>query len=180
MAGVAEEAFPRSVVPGVVAHRGERVISSFTWGFTPDDGPGKTGHNARLETAADRPAWRDAYARARLILPVAAFVEGRAWFRPVNTNHLAIAGLYRLGPATAEGPVRRATMLTRAADSTVAEYHERMPVLLPADLVDQWLALEEMPIDRLLTEVTALAPEPLARKPTAGADQPSLLDGDFG
>ena len=60
-----EEAFPRSVVPGLVLHKGERVISSFSWAFF-DDG---TGHNARLETAADRPAWRDAYASARLVLP---------------------------------------------------------------------------------------------------------------
>ena len=103
-----EEAFPRSVVPGLVLHKGERVISSFSWAFF-DDG---TGHNARLETAADRPAWRDAYASARLVLPLARFVEGRAWFADPSGRPLAVAGLYRLGalpvascrPPAASGP----------------------------------------------------------------------------
>ena len=43
-AALPDEAFPRSVVPGLVLHKGERVISSFSWAFF-DDG---TGHNARL------------------------------------------------------------------------------------------------------------------------------------
>jgi putative SOS response-associated peptidase YedK len=54
------------------------VISAFRWGFFEDN----SGHNARLETAPSRPAWRDAYAGARLVLPLAAFVEGRAWLPP--------------------------------------------------------------------------------------------------
>src|SRR5438067_11930060 len=108
---VAEEAFPGSVVPGLVLHNGERVVSSFAWAFF-DDG---TGHNARLETAAERPAWRDAFASARLLLPLAAFVEGRTWFRPAAGGPLAVAGLYRRSPAGTD-PARRATMLTRPAD----------------------------------------------------------------
>ena len=75
-AALAEEAFPGSVVPGLVLHKEERVVSSFLWAFF-DDG---TGHNARLETAPERPAWREAYASARLVLPLGRFVEGRAWF----------------------------------------------------------------------------------------------------
>ncbi|MDQ1504385.1 MAG: response associated peptidase, partial [Actinomycetota bacterium] len=239
---LAEEAFPRSVVPGLVLHKDERVVSSFTWGFF-DDG---TGHNARLETAADRTAWRDAFASARLVLPLARFVEGRAWFSDASGGPLAVAGLYRLGalppadsagpptagrlglsgprrpdrpptdgpsglsdprrpdrpatdgrsglsdprrpdrPATdgrsghprrparrptgarlslpdppgspgdrpggptappmASRPARRATMLTRPADDLVAPFHDRMPVILPADLIGPWLAGEPVPL----------------------------------
>ncbi len=139
-AAVAEEAFPRSVVPGLVLHKGERVISSFSWAFF-DDG---TGHNARLETAAERPAWRDAYASTRLVLPLARFVEGRAWFAGPGNRPLAVAGLYRLGPLSprAEGPAgppRRATMLTRPADDVVEPFHDRMPVILQTDLIGPWL-----------------------------------------
>jgi putative SOS response-associated peptidase YedK len=99
-AAIAEEAFPKSVVPGLVLHKKERVISAFSWAFF-DDG---TGHNARLETASDRPAWRDAYHSARLVLPVARFVEGRAWFSDAGGGSLAVAGLYRLGALPAGGP----------------------------------------------------------------------------
>jgi len=164
-----EESFPRSVVPGLVLHKGERVVSSFSWGFFDD----RTGHNARLETAADRPAWRDAYASARLVLPLVRFVEGRAWFSAASARPLAVAGLYRLGGGG--GPVRRATMLTRPADEAVAPFHERMPVVLPADLIGPWLAGEPVPLARLLAESPALTVEPLTRPGPPPPEQPSLL-----
>lgn len=178
-AAVAEEAFPKSVVPGLVLHKGERVVSSFSWAFF-DDG---TGHNARLETAADRPAWRDAFASARVVLPLARFVEGRAWFSETAGRTLAVAGLYRLcrgslvkppslGGLPGGGPPRRATMLTRPAEDVVAPFHERMPVILPADLVGPWLAGEPVPIGRLLGEAPVLVAEPLSRP---GPEQPTLL-----
>ena len=161
---LADEAFPKSIVPGVLLHNGERVVSSFSWAFF-DDG---TGHNARLETAADRPAWREAYASTRLVLPLARFVEGRAWFSAASGGPLAVAGLYRLGR------VRRATMLTRPADDVVAPFHERMPVILPADLVGPWLAGDGVPVEGLLRHSPALDVEPITR---AGPppDQLSLL-----
>jgi putative SOS response-associated peptidase YedK len=164
-AALAEEAFPRSVVPGLVLHKGERVVSSFTWAFF-DDG---TGHNARLETAADRPAWRDAYASARLVLPLARFVEGRAWFSDDSGRPLAVAGLYRLALP------RRATMLTRPADDVVAPFHERMPVILPADLIGPWLAGEPVATARLLAESPVLTAESLTRPGPPPPEQATLL-----
>jgi putative SOS response-associated peptidase YedK len=167
-AAIAEEAFPKSVVPGLVLHKGERVVSSFSWAFF-DDG---TGHNARLETAADRPAWRDAYAAARVVLPVARFVEGQAWFSEAAGHTLAVAGLFRLGALPSGGPPRRATMLTRPADDVVAPFHERMPVILPADLIGPWLAGEPVPVARLVDESPVLVAETLSRP---GPEQPTLL-----
>ena len=167
-APVVEEAFPKSVVPGLVLHRGERIVSSFSWAFF-DDG---TGHNARLETAADRPAWRDAFASARVVLPLARFVEGRAWFADSAGRTLAVAGLFRLGGLPGGGPPRRATMLTRPAEDVVAPFHERMPVILPVDLIGPWLAGESLPIGRLLDEAPVLVAEPLSRP---GPEQPTLL-----
>ena len=168
---LADEVFPRSVVPGLVLHKGERVVSSFSWAFF-DDG---TGHNARLETAADRPAWRDAYTSARLVLPLTRFVEGRAWFSDPTGRPLAVAGLYRLGALPAGGPPRRATMLTRPADDAVAPFHERMPVILPTDLIAPWLAGEPVPLARLLGESPILTAEPLTRPSPPPPEQPSLL-----
>ena len=174
-----DEAFPRSVVPGVVLHKGERFISSFSWAFF-DDG---TGYNARLETATDRPAWRDAYASARLVLPLARFVEGRAWFADPTGRPLAVAGLYRLGalpaagaaPVVGIGPPRRATMLTRPADDVVGPYHDRMPVVLPRELIGPWLAGEAVSAARLLAESPALIVEPVSRPGPPPPEQPSLL-----
>ena len=169
-AAIAEEAFPKSIVPGLVLHKGERVVSSFSWAFFGDG----TGHNARVETAADRPAWRDAFASARVVLPLVRFVEGRAWFAEAAGRTLAVAGLYRLGALPGGGPPRRATMLTRPANDVVAPFHERMPVILTPDLIAPWLAGDPVSMDRLVAEAPVLLAEPLSRP---GPEQPSLLDG---
>ena len=170
-AALPEEAFPRSVVPGLVLHKAERVVSAFSWAFF-DDG---TGHNARLETASERPAWRDAFTSARIVLPLTRFVEGRAWFSAASGRPLAVAGLYRLGALPSGGPPRRTTMLTRPADDVVAPFHERMPVVLPPDLITPWLAGEAVPLDRLLTEAPVLTAEPLIRPGPPPPEQSSLL-----
>ncbi len=164
-AALAEEAFPGSVVPGLVLPKGERVVSSFTWGFF-DDG---SGHNARLETAPDRPAWREAFTSARLVLPLARFVGGRAWFAGPSGAPLAVAGLYRITAG------RRATMLTRPADDVVAAFHDRMPVILPTDLIVPWLAGEPLPATRLLRESPVLEAAPLTRPGPPPPDQLTLL-----
>jgi hypothetical protein len=151
VAGVSEQAVPGTLVPAVVVHRQERVVSSFTWGFF-DDG---TGHNARLETAGERPAWRDAFISARLVLPLAAFVEGGAWFSAADRAALAVAGLYHFSNGG-----RRATMLTRSADGVVVPFHNRMPVILPADLIEGWLAGDQLDVARLLADSPPLVPVP--------------------
>jgi len=53
----------------------------------------------------------------------------------------------------------------------VAPFHERMPVILPADLIGPWLAGEAVPVARLLGESPALAAEPLTRPGPPPPDQ---------
>lgn len=163
--GVSEEAYPGAVVPAVVRQGADRVVSSFRWGFFEDD----TGHNARLETAPARPAWREAYESARLVMPLRAFVEGRAWFRPEHGGSLAVAGLYRF----AGDGRRRATMLTRPAGEAVAPFHERMPVVLPTEMLDAWLAGGGVPVVELLSLPVVLSVEPF---PASVQAQPRLFD----
>ncbi len=153
-----EQACPGAVGAGVVLHQDGRVASSFRWGFCDD----LTSHNARLETATERPAWREAFDRFRLVLPLVTFMEGGAWFRHQEGSGLAVAGLYRRSNGG-----RRATMLTRPADTAVDPFHDRMPVILPADLIEPWLAGNDVDAGRLLAESPPLV--------TTGDCQPRLL-----
>jgi hypothetical protein len=57
----------------------------------------------------------------------------------------------------------------------VSPFHERMPVILPSDLVAPWLAGEAVSLDRLLTESPTLQAEPLTRPGPPPPEQPSLL-----
>jgi len=105
--------------------------------------------NARSETALTRPAFRDAFLERRCAVPADGFYEWIGtkearrpiWFHPPHDDELLLfAGLYESwrDPASAAW-VRSFTILTTAANGTVAPVHDRMPVILPAGSVDEWL-----------------------------------------
>ncbi len=123
------------------------------WGFIPPwRKPGESGPepiNARSETAPTGRMFAPAVRRQRCIVPASGFyewqkVEGEKVKRPHNivptdADVFALAGLWsRWAPADAE-PVESFTVLTCAPNATMQPIHNRMPVILPADLVGQWL-----------------------------------------
>lgn len=104
--------------------------------------------NARAETALSRPAFRDAFLERRCAVPADGFFEWTGtrqarrptWFHPPNDGLLLFAGLYEswLDPQT--GAWRRSfTILTTQANELVAPIHDRMPVILPPNVIDEWL-----------------------------------------
>lgn len=131
---------------------GERHIDPLRWGLVPawasDLSVGTRAFNARAETLAEKPTFRDAYARRRALIPFTAFYErqrdsvrdGRPVrriyeFTPADAGALAFAGLWEgwRDPATGEW-VRTFTIITTAPNSLMAPIHDRMPVVLePAD-----------------------------------------------
>lgn len=131
--------------------------------------------NARSETVAEKPAFRAAYRRRRCLVPADGFYEWqrippRTAIRGSGTRQpwlfglrdgssFAFAGLWERwsapeGPAPAGSlfgpepgkPVETFTILTTAANETVAPVHGRMPVILPSDAWGPWLAGEDMPL----------------------------------
>jgi putative SOS response-associated peptidase YedK len=107
--------------------------------------------NARVETAADKPAFRTAYARYRCLIPADGFYE---WQRrdapaggPKRAFHItrddgvpfAFAGLWSIWHGPGDETLRSCTILTRPANAAIAPLHDRMPVILdPAHEAD-WL-----------------------------------------
>jgi putative SOS response-associated peptidase YedK len=133
---------PTQPVLTVLEEHGARVARPLRWGLTV---PGVAAPliNARAETVFDKPAFREAFATRRCLVPASGFYEWergggrRPWlFRPPDAGLLALAALWE--PA---GPRGEATVcvLTTAANAAVAPVHDRMPVLLaPADFA-AWL-----------------------------------------
>ena len=144
-ASVAEEGAPP----------GERVLASHRWGLVPhwakDAAIGNRLINARSETAASKPAFRDALRERRCLVPMTGFYEwkrsGRArepvWFHPPDagdgTFAWAAAGLWERWWAPDGAIVHSFTVLTTDANAAVAEVHDRMPVLLDAEGQARWL-----------------------------------------
>lgn len=120
---------------------GERVLLPAGWGF--QSRAGKLLINARSETAAKLPSFRQAFRDRRCAVVADGFYEwtGPAkarrplWFHPPDGGLLLLAGLWE---DEGEAPPRF-TVLTTDANEVVTQAHDRMPVLLPPERLDVWL-----------------------------------------
>ena len=91
--------------------------------------------NARAETAATKPTFRDAWRRRRCLLPVAEFFERGHYFRlPEGGGDeaapVAFAGLWERWPGDSEDVVTATLLTTEPSAEVRAVGHHRMPVLL--------------------------------------------------
>ena len=148
-----------------------RTLAMLRWGLIPawakDPAIGHRLINARSETAAEKPSFRTAFRHRRCLIPADGFYE---WRREGKTRQPWLFGLLGGAPfvfaglwerwtvpagATLTGSlaerspgdtVETCTILTTAANDTVAPVHGRMPVILPRDAWNAWLAGEEVPL----------------------------------
>jgi putative SOS response-associated peptidase YedK len=138
----------------VVAERdGERVLGSMRWGLVPHWAKDTRSIqiNARSETVATTPAFRDSFARKRCLIPADGFYEweppdrGRAphWVYRADGHPMVFAGIWasRLDPETEEWH-RTCAILTTQADGVISSIHDRMPVSLIPDVWGAWLDRE--------------------------------------
>jgi putative SOS response-associated peptidase YedK len=115
--------------------------------------------NARAESLATKPSFRQAYQRKRCIIPADGYYE---WQRRADTKQpfficardatpLTFAGLWeRWQPPEAGTPVISCTIVTVRANTDVEAIHERMPVLLSAAHYGAWLTGTKAETDALL------------------------------
>jgi putative SOS response-associated peptidase YedK len=136
----------------VVQREARRAITAFRWGLIPHwaDGP-KTGSrmfNARAETLASSPAFRDALVRKRCLVPVDGFYEWKRegaarqpfLIRSADGMPLALAGLWSgWRDPLADRVIRTFTIITAGPNRQVADLHDRMPVVVPEAAWERWL-----------------------------------------
>ncbi len=104
--------------------------------------------NARAETALKRPAFRDAFIERRCVVPADGFFEWigakearrPVWFHAPDDGLLLFAGLYESWhDPQSDAWQRTFTILTTDANGVVASVHDRMPVIVPPERVEEWL-----------------------------------------
>jgi putative SOS response-associated peptidase YedK len=153
-----------------------RRVRLLRWGLIPPWGGATALANARSETAARKPAFRDAFARGRCVVAVDGFYEWTGpprrrlpiWFHAPDRSvfGLAAIGTEVVDPTSGELELRVA-LLTTEPNPMVAAYHDRMPVLLRGDAIDAWLD----PAPRAPAELTELLgpapPESLVATPVS-------------
>lgn len=145
---------------------GERHLDPLHWGLVPrwakDTKAAAQAMNARSETVAEKPTFREAFRKRRCLVPIDGFYEWRALppgpkprkqayaISPVADEPMVLAGLWE-GWRSPEGEILRSfTILTRAADGWLAELHPRTPVILPPEAWPGWLGEIEADPMRLI------------------------------
>lgn len=136
----------------VVQREERRAVTAYRWGLIPhwaeNAKVGSRMFNARAETLTSSPAFRDALRRKRCLVPVDAFYEWRregAVRQPytiarADGRPLVLAGLWSGWRDPATETVRRTfTIVTTRPNDTIAELHDRMPVILDDAAWPIWL-----------------------------------------
>ena len=142
------EIFPSDVVP-VLANSRRQDVQPFAmrWGYSFPGG--RPVINARAETAAEKPLFRDGMRQRRCLIPASSYFEWerrdgqkiRYAIRPAGAEMLYLAGVYHL--ENHDGAVVPSfAILTQSAAPEIAFIHDRMPVILPPDCARDWLKVE--------------------------------------
>ena len=154
---------PTDEVYAVAEHRGHRLLGTFRWGLIPPwalDSKGPPNINARAETVATKPTFRDSLRYRRCILAASGFFEwgpkdeGRIphYVTMSDGRPMALAGIWASwkNPETGER-IRSCSIITTSANRAMAPVHSRMPVILESRRWDLWL-------DRGTTSAEAVQP----------------------
>ena len=158
---------PTQDVPIVRARRegadgGEqgRELVLVRWGLIPhwakDAGIGNRLINARSESVAQKPAFRDSFARRRCLIVADGFYEWQAapggkqpyLIRMKDGGPIAFAGLWSRwipreqppGSSSDDRPVDTCSIVTTQANALVAPIHGRMPVIVPQHGHEAWIS----------------------------------------
>jgi putative SOS response-associated peptidase YedK len=154
---------------------GERSLDLIKWGLIPhwctDPRRGRRPINAKAESVARLPMFRDAYAQRRCIVPIDGFFEWRAKGARAKQPYaiamkdgspFGLAGLWEnwRNPNTGEWE-RSFVIITVPSNNLAAQIHDRMPAILEPKSYGRWLGLEPDPHELLITYLS----EPLTMWP---------------
>jgi putative SOS response-associated peptidase YedK len=192
-----------NVAPGddvlAVIRRGEDGAAPegtyLRWGLVPfwASAPGEVAAktiNARAETVAERPAYRDAFERRRCLIVADGFYEWSGgvphWITRPGGEPFAFAGLWSSwrpkGASREVEPLRSCAIVTTAAAGPVRALHDRMPVILDPSHESLWTdpATSRDELQALMLEPAAAASleyRPVSRAVNdARHDEPDCLD----
>jgi putative SOS response-associated peptidase YedK len=170
----------------------QRQLRTLRWGLVPswakDPTIGNRMINARMESVAEKPSFRRAFAARRCLLPADGYFE---WYptsqktkagkpakqpffiRPQDGGILAMAGLYEIwrDPTRDEDDPARfrwtCTVLTTEAEDAVGHIHDRMPLMVEPDRRAAWLDPTVSSKDDLLSLLVPAAPGRLEAFPVS-------------
>jgi len=142
---------PTGFLPGIrLTENNFQEWAIFRWGLIPrwaipDRIPDRT-FNARSETVAEKPTFRDAWKKRRCVIPVSGYYEWTGpkgakqpfYFHSADDSPVLLAGLWETW-RHGDNVVDSCTIITRTSSGKPADYHHRMPVFLDRSSVFPWM-----------------------------------------
>ena len=143
---------PTDRIPVVTSPDGVRRMRSMRWGLVPhwakSESQGPPLINARAETIAEKPAFRDAVRQRRALVPAAGFYEWTKdadgardpWYvSPADGSIMALAAVWQDWAPPGGDPIPTCAVVTTAAGPDTAALHPRTPVVIAPDDWPLWL-----------------------------------------
>jgi putative SOS response-associated peptidase YedK len=140
---------PTQEVAAVIAEDEKRKLQMLRWGLIPswadDPSIGNRMINARAETVAQKPSFRNAFKEHRCLVLADGFYEWQRiqggkqpyYIHMKDGSPFAFAGLWETWRNGQE--IRSCTIITTEANELVGGIHNRMPVILPPEDYELWL-----------------------------------------
>lgn len=153
----------RNILIAAADENGERHLQLCKWGLIPvwarATAIGDKMINARAETVAEKPAFRDAFNKNRCFIVANGFYEWRregtakfpVYVRLKSQEIMAFAGLYSLWKSPVGEDIYTAAIITTDANELLSAVHDRMPVILSPEKYDEWLNPNEKDKAKLLS-----------------------------
>jgi putative SOS response-associated peptidase YedK len=162
---------PGQFVPVVIQEGDGLCLASFKWGLVPswakDPAIGNKLINARAETVAEKPSFRQAFMKRRCLILADGFFEWKSEGGRKVPYHItltdrsvfAFAGLWERWKSPEGIEIRSCVIITLAANDFMRPIHHRMPAILSAGAERAWLDPGQTDVQGLLA---MLAPYPSA------------------
>ena len=168
---------PSQEILTIVRQKEENWLDKFHWGLVPfwakDISIGNKMINARAESVAEKPSFRNAFKKRRCLIPADGFYE---WKGPKGDKQpmfitlpdktpFAFAGLWETwnDKDAPDSIYKSCTIITTQASDSMRPIHHRMPVILKLQIYETWLdpgnqdvtALNEILKNEIITELTS-------------------------
>jgi putative SOS response-associated peptidase YedK len=122
-----------------------RVLVPARWGYVPTSPPGRARKpliNVRGEQVGSGHGFREAFASRRCAVVTDGFFEWNQrrepfWYHRPDGGLVLLGGLFQSAPDAGREP--RFTVLTTRPNKLISAIHDRMPVIVPAARIDDWL-----------------------------------------
>jgi putative SOS response-associated peptidase YedK len=178
----------------VVSDDGQRRLQPMRWGLIPswakDPAIGNRMINARAETLADKPSFRNALKKRRCIIPADGFYEWQKLGKVKQPVHIVLktrepfgfAGLWEHWKSPEGEEILTCTIITTEANDLLKTVHDRMPVILTREAEGVWLDPKIQEPEKLLPLLKQFPSEameyyPVSRQVNSPAvDQPGNIE----